>query len=191
MVSEGGSNAVTFGRIIEQEALKLNALCDEFLDFAKPLALNFEQIEGSEVVHRIVDSHRSQFDRAGVKLHVEVLGGAATMLADEPRIEQVLRNLLLNALQACGRGDRVRIQVGPERFVIDDSGCGMESSQIEKLFTPFFTTKAKGTGLGLSTVRKIVEAHGGRLNVESNPGKGSRFEVLLPTHEVARLRKSA
>lgn len=171
-------HAPEFGKIIEDEVVKLNELCTGFLDFARPLELHLQRADLSETVGRAVALHRPQFEAAGVPLSVHCPPGAICDF-DPIRIEQVVRNLLLNALDACADGGEVQIRVEPGLIVVRDTGRGMEQIQIEKLFTPFFTTKADGTGLGLSTVRKIVDAHRGRIRVDSEPGKGTSFTVAI------------
>ncbi|MFQ3586085.1 MAG: ATP-binding protein [Fimbriimonadaceae bacterium] len=179
VVQTDPSLGAEFGRIIEDESLKLNDLCSEFLDFARPTELNLRHVNLTELVENLVALHRREFEQAGVTLRFEVSPGAHDILADPPKLERVLRNLLLNALQACERGGEVVIRAGFDEFEVADNGVGMNAAAIEKLFTPFFTTKTKGTGLGLATVRKIVDAHGGTISVESAVGKGTTFRVKL------------
>jgi len=190
MVSISPEDAQTFGRVIEQESIKLNALCDEFLDFAKPISIKRKAVNLGELAKRLAAAHFRQFHACKVQLELEIESGEPTIDLDELRIEQVIRNLLLNALQASGPEDVVRVEVRKWGIAVEDHGCGMSPEIVDRLFTPFFTTKAQGTGLGLSTCRKIVEAHGGLLRVTSNPGKGTRFEVVLQS-EGDELRLSA
>lgn len=163
------------GKIIEEEAVKLNRLCDEFLEFARPLRLELGSVNLREVAHAIADSCRGQFEDAGVSLSVHATD--AVVEADRRRVEQVCRNLVLNALQACRPGGEVQIRVENGHLAVVDDGAGIDENAMDKLFTPFFTTKSQGTGLGLSTVRKIVDAHGGRIAVRSSPGRGTTFEL--------------
>jgi signal transduction histidine kinase len=190
MVVISPEDAPTFGRVIEQEAMKLNSLCDEFLEFAKPISIKRKPVDLVEFGKRLVAAHFRQFSDADVQLELENTGEHPTLDVDELRVEQVMRNLLLNALQASGSGDVVRLEIHPWGFAVEDDGCGIPAEVLNQLFTPFFTTKAQGTGLGLSTVRKIVEAHGGVLKVDSKPGKGTRFDVVLEPDTV-ELRLSA
>jgi signal transduction histidine kinase len=104
------------------------------------------------------------------------------------RIENVIENLVINALEAMGaRGGRLNIEAGVESpgrifFSVADTGTGMTEEFVKtRLFRPFMTTKSKGIGLGLFTCREIVETHGGRLEVESRSGAGTRFRVVLPS----------
>lgn len=165
------------GRIIEEEAVKLNLLCDEFLEFARPLRLEVATFDLAEAVRGVAESCRPQFEAAGVALNLRAEGEPAIFDGDRLRIEQVCRNLLLNALQACRPGGTVEVRVGNRHLVVADDGVGIDGEAKAKLFTPFFTTKARGTGLGLSIVRKIVDAHGGTIDVRSEPGHGTAFEL--------------
>ena len=99
------------------------------------------------------------------------------MAVDPKRVEQIVHNLLQNALQACDKGGRVELVITDGQLVVSDNGSGMDDETRSRLFAPFFTTKAQGTGLGLCNVRRIVDAHGGSVEVWSEPGKGTRFEV--------------
>ena len=108
------------------------------------------------------------------------------MVGDPAQLNQVLVNLVVNALQAMPEGGTltVRTSVGEEyvSLVVEDAGCGMSEEILEKIFLPFFTTKDvnEGTGLGLAVVHGIVSSHGGTIKVESEIGLGTRFEIQFP-----------
>jgi signal transduction histidine kinase len=177
--------APEFGPVIEDECTKLSDLCDSFLDFAKPLQLTPVELKLGELARSIVDRHRAEFLAAGVIVDLEVDPAEGVVLADRARLEQAVRNLILNALQACERGDRVAVRVRGGTITVSDTGAGMAPETVERLFTPFFTTKAKGSGLGLVNVRKIVDAHGGAIRVRSTPTEGSTFELNLDSRRAA------
>lgn len=166
--------------IIDGEVLKLNGLCEEFLEFARPLAIRPAPMRLSDVLRGVAARLQRDFNEREIRLDVEIDESTPIIHADALRLEQVARNLLLNALQACAKGGRVALRASGRHFEVIDDGCGMSEEQRAKLFTPFFTTKANGTGLGLSTMRKIIDAHRGTIRVESECGKGSRFSVELP-----------
>jgi two-component system C4-dicarboxylate transport sensor histidine kinase DctB len=105
------------------------------------------------------------------------------MNLDRRRIEQVVHNLLRNARQASKPGASVTVRVEGRRLSVQDEGPGISPAQMDRLFSPFFTTKPDGTGLGLSNVRRIVEAHGGRVSAVSEQGKGSVFTVEFDRSE--------
>ena len=106
------------------------------------------------------------------------------------QIKQVILNLLDNAVDACSDGGRIKITTQKDgekaATVITDDGIGIDSAQIDQIFQPFYTTKpaVKGTGLGLSISYGIVKSHNGEIRVESQPGKGSSFTIILPINEV-------
>jgi len=105
--------------------------------------------------------------------------------ADPDQFPKVLTNLLLNAREAVGEGGRIEVRTAPQDgyavVSVADNGCGMSAEFVShRLFRPFQTTKKKGLGIGLFQSRMIAEAHGGRIEVESEPGRGTTFRVLLP-----------
>jgi len=119
-----------------------------------------------------------------VTLAVELAGGPLPVRGDETQLQQVLLNLCLNARDAMPHGGRLRVATAGGAsavLVVEDEGLGMSDEVRQNLFRPFFTTKEEGHGLGLSVVQMIVESHGGRIAVASEPGRGSRFEVTLPS----------
>lgn len=177
MVQLSGGEVEEVGKIIEEEALKLNELCDQFLEFARPLQLHPKPVDVSDMVRKIAERHRQDFDRAKVVLNLEIDEETPKIEADPLRLEQVCRNLLLNALQACDAGEEVTVRVGEDELEVRDTGSGIEPDHKEKLFTPFFTTKPSGTGLGLPNVRKIIDAHGWSVEVDSEPGEGTVFHI--------------
>ncbi len=118
--------------------------------------------------------------------------GELVVPMDETQLQQVLMNLCLNARDAMPDGGRLRVWAETVadpgdatapwvRLSVADDGCGMSGRSQARIFDPFFSTKERGTGLGLAVVRQIVEGGGGRVEVHSEPGHGSRFEVWLPT----------
>ncbi len=185
MVQEVSDEACEYGKIIEEEALKLNSLCDQFLEFARPVALNIRDFNPSQVVEHVCEQHRPDFERAGVALDLRIHSAPPMIKGDPLRLEQVVRNLILNGLQACRPGGAVTIEVDGPRVSISDTGTGIEPQMMDRLFTPFFTTKPNGTGLGLSTVRKIVDAHGWGVHVQSAIGGGTTFELDFGLQEAA------
>ncbi len=175
--------AQEFAAIIERETLKLNAICDDFLDFARPLRLEVSGIRLSQTIESVVESLLPEFESRGVEVTVRTAPNEPIIEGDALRLEQVVHNLLRNALEATSSGGTVKVEIGAGVFRVSDDGSGMDSETIEMIFAPFFTTKAKGTGLGLSSVRKILDAHGATVGIRSQPGKGSTFTVTFPRRE--------
>ena len=168
-------------KMIDDEAIKLNDLCNQFLEFAKPAEPVFSVGDLNIIAQRLAAVHSHEFEEAGVELTLE--GPQHTLVSmDKNQVEQIMRNLLINALQATSRGGTVNIRTFENGFEVSDNGDGMTDEIQELLFMPFFTTRPKGTGLGLSNCRKIIEAHGGKIDVQSVPGRGSRFWVQFADH---------
>jgi signal transduction histidine kinase len=185
MVQAAPGEVGEFGGIIEREALKLNALCDEFLEFAKPLSLHVEKLDLLDILQRVCNEYKYASEKASVRISLMMDSCSPKIKGDLVRVEQICRNLLLNAIQASRPGGVVTVKLVEGKLMVEDEGQGIESEIVQKLFTPFFTTKANGTGLGLSNVRKIVDAHGWQIQVTSQPGTGTRFEVHFQEQKAA------
>lgn len=177
MVREDPSTAEDFLGVIEEEVLKLNALCEEFLAFSRPMELVIEESDLGALVRNVCERQRPEFSLASVTLAIESAWEIPTVNLDRRRIEQVFHNLIRNAREACKPGGTVHVEIGVDKVVVTDTGSGMSAAQLEKLFSPFFTTKPDGTGLGLCNVRRIADAHGAKITAESQPGSGSKFTV--------------
>ncbi|MEQ1932428.1 MAG: ATP-binding protein, partial [Fimbriimonadaceae bacterium] len=154
------------------------SLCDQFLEFARPLVVATQPLDPAAIIRRVIALHQAEFEAKGVNIQEEFSKDVPTIEADPLQLEQVCRNLMINALQACESGATVTLALDGSGLKVTDSGSGIEPTMMDKLFTPFFTTKAAGTGLGLSNIRKIADAHGWSISVESAPGKGARFSVI-------------
>jgi signal transduction histidine kinase len=129
--------------------------------------------------------------RHQIQVTAEVPDDLPLVHADPDQISQVLLNLFINALHAMPEGGTLKVTVKPQAnvvaLVIADTGHGISREHLGKIFTPFFTTKevGKGTGLGLTVVHGIIEEHGGSIAVDSEPGKGTTFTILLPIERAA------
>lgn len=190
--SEPGGEEARVAEIMTREVGRLDKVVGDLLDFAKPDALHRAPVRLDALVERVRRLLDSDLHSRNVMFDVQVEGDIPEISADGDRLTQVLLNLCLNGMQAMegreeGRGDEqaalvVRVREDGEHAVleVEDHGCGMDAETLKHVFSPYFTSKAHGNGLGLSIVHKLVEAHGGRLEVLSTPGKGSVFRVLLP-----------
>jgi two-component system sensor histidine kinase HydH len=173
-----------FAGIINEECDRLSKVTSDFLSFARPSALSFQPTSIAGVLERTLQLVGPHLSEQGVQLE-QHLDHLPEIPADRDELVQVFLNLLMNAMQAIeGRG---RVAVAARRHgadgvevTISDTGCGIPADSIEQVFKPFYTTKTKGTGLGLAIVRKIVEAHGGAVEISSRPGSGSTCRVILP-----------
>jgi two-component system sensor histidine kinase HydH len=172
---------------ISSEVDRTNALVTRFLDFARPLELHLEKTEITEVIDEAVAQVEKHTPPLDVSIYKNYSPDIPPFLLDRQLIERVLYNLLLNAAQASPPQGSVTIktrQLGDAVEVsVIDRGAGIAAKDRESIFNPFFTTKSSGVGLGLAIVSKIVDEHGGEITVESEPGDGSVFHVLLPIRE--------
>ncbi len=170
--------------IIVEEVNVLNKITTEFLDFARPLKLNLKEIDINDVIFRTLQFMQLEIAKQKVELDEQLAYDTPKIQADDKQLEQVLRNIILNALQAMPKGGRLGIISEPlangVRVRLTDTGVGMSPDTVSQIFVPFFTTRTKGTGLGLSIVHKIIENHGGKVSVESALGQGTTFEIYLP-----------
>lgn len=176
---------------------RISAILGSLMDFARPAAPRMETVTPREVMDRVLGFLEGSLVNQGVKVVREYDPQAPEIKADVRQLEQVLLNLVLNAQHAMEEGGgtltaAIVFQPASDTvsFSVADTGVGIPRENLEKVFDPFFTTKpeGKGTGLGLSTAYGIVQAHKGRIVLESEPGKGTTFTVVLPRDLTAQAR---
>lgn len=162
---------------------RLDGTVKDLLVYARPKPPRFQRCNLTRLIERVLTVLSSEPALEDVQVDF-VDSQKLDLFADEGQLEQLLLNLLLNAGQAAPPGSKVRLLAtsSPEglRLVVEDSGCGMDEDTMRQAFEPFYTTKTRGTGLGLPICRKIVEAHGGTISIQSNPGEGTTVTVRLP-----------
>jgi two-component system sensor histidine kinase HydH len=170
--------------VMVQETARLESMIKQMLDFGRPLEIQPTKISLNELVMKTVEVAEPVARKSGVELKADLEPSLPPLLLDGPRIEQVILNLITNAVQASPAGERVLVRThlenGEVLLKVADRGCGIAEEHRESVFHPFFSTKKTGTGLGLGIVKKIVEAHGGDVSFQSNPEKGVTFSVRLP-----------
>jgi signal transduction histidine kinase len=169
---------------ISSEVDRTNSLITRFLEFARPMRLRLSPADLGAVIDRaIAQVERVQGD-CNVAVYKNYSPDIRPVLMDGELIERVVYNLVLNAIQASPAEGAVTVKTRPVdgevELSIIDRGPGIDPKQVENIFNPFFTTKPDGVGLGLAIVSKIVDEHGGKILVESQPGEGSVFRVYLP-----------
>lgn len=169
---------------IASEADRMNSLITRFLEFARPLKPRLQNTELAEVIDRAVTHLERDSAANHVTVHKNYSPDVRPFPLDAELMERVVFNLLLNAAQASPPDGYITVKTRPtddgvEMSVID-RGSGIDPKDVESIFNPFFTTKPDGVGLGLAIVSKIIDQHGGKMTVESVPGKGSDFRVYLP-----------
>jgi signal transduction histidine kinase len=182
---------------IIKEAKMANAIVVEVLEFVRPIQLQVEHVALDEAIKDSIAMAESKMPRGAVTVHTDIDAAVPALHGDPHQLRQLFANLLANAFEALEGEGRVDIratlvpgeegQAGameplPPQVVVEvrDNGPGIGSDDLERIFSPFFTTKPQGTGLGLSIVRKVVHAHDGRIDAVSAPGRGVTFRVALP-----------
>lgn len=183
-----GSSEQEAARILIQEVDRLNRTVTELLELSRPSHLDRQDVGLKDLIQRSLQLIEQDAEHKGIGIHFAPEDGDAMICADPDRLNQALLNLYVNALQAMDRGGRLMVRLGPHTMgedviQVSDTGPGIPAEQREKIFDPYFSTKKTGTGLGLAIVHKIIEAHGGRIHVQSQPGSGSTFTIALPKDE--------
>ena len=173
---------------VRSEVLHINKIVSELLEIARPKTPEFRISDLNATAEHAVLFARDQASARGVSVELVKDPNEQLLEHDAGQIHQVLLNLLLNGVQACDRGGKVSLEVGHTdgavKLTVVDTGKGIPPDALPNIFRPFFTTKGNGTGLGLSLAKRMVENHGGRLEVDSWIGKGSRFTVTLPKQRI-------
>lgn len=173
-----------FLNLIQGEVQRLNAIVEQFLGLARPLSLKREKIAVDQFLNELTTLAVGEANSAKVKIDLKIAPGLPPVDADPSYLKQLLLNLILNGVQAMPQGGTLTVEADGDkdflRLTVADQGMGIERQTLAKIFEPYFTTKPIGSGLGLSIARRIVEAHGGKITVESEPNRGSRFQVFLP-----------
>jgi len=172
--------------IIARESLRCRKIVASLLDFAHQSHLRKEPLDVNPIVAESVALARKQADFKDIPITPSLADRLPAALADRNQLQQAFINLLVNAIEATPPGGAIEVATRCDpgrkeiRVVISDSGCGMPKDVQEKIFDPFFTTKESGTGLGLAITHGIIEQHGGRIDVDSTPGQGTTFMIILP-----------
>jgi two-component system NtrC family sensor kinase len=177
-------------RIIMREIDRINENITRFLNFARPDEPQFQSINLSLLVKETVNLLAAKLKSGDIRLDLSLSDEPPSLKGDPKQLTQVFLNLLLNAVEAMPGGGtltiRSAVETQPEsgqrflKVVIKDTGHGISEKDRPHLFDPFFTKKAGGTGIGLSIVYAIIQKHNGRIDVESELGKGSSFILQLP-----------
>jgi signal transduction histidine kinase len=174
--------------ILEKEIDRMAALLERFLAFARPGQMTFAEVRLAQVVERAAALVKPQAEVRRVVLQVDSLAPALAVRGDADKLTQVLLNVLLNAVQFSPEGGRVELRCQERalphgRFAVVsvlDEGPGIPAADRERIFDPFFSTRAQGTGLGLAIASRLMDEHGGYIEVGAPPGKGAEFLLRFP-----------
>jgi two-component system NtrC family sensor kinase len=184
-----------FLQIVDDEAKRCSQIVKDLMEFGRPMSTSFALISLPDLIEKGLSLVENRLYRQNIISEKKFENDLPRIYADPQQLGQVLVNLYLNAIDAMPNGGRLMVGVqvaqhdgtGAEVVItVADTGHGIAETDLQKIFQPFFTAKkGKGMGLGLSICQRIVKNHGGRIEVESQPGKGSNFKIYLPSEQSA------
>jgi len=171
--------------IIESEIRRLDEVVQGFLKFTRPEDLRLQPVRVAGLFEEILPIIETEAGKHNVKVTTDVPASTPNVNGDSSMLRQVFLNLAINACQAMPQGGSLRLVSGPAsrqrvEIRIEDTGVGIAPEHLSRIFDLYFTTKERGTGIGLSMVYRIVQMHDGEIEVQSTPGRGTTFRVLLP-----------
>jgi PAS domain S-box-containing protein len=184
---------------IFNEAMNMESMLQRFLAFAKPSQLKIEKVDLSKIVKECLSSVQISLSEKKISFSLHSEPDVTSILGDLVLLKQSFQNLFQNSIEAMPQGGRLSVSIRQDnlasgekivRLRFSDTGCGIPKEIQDKIFNPFFTGKEKGTGLGLSLVRKIIDLHNGKIELESQPGTGTTFVIHLPLNLESSLVKS-
>ncbi len=185
------SQNVEYAKVALEELDRVERSISHLLKFAREEEIRQSPLKMSEVVDSALETFRDRFERSGVELQREI-DAAGAMRGDPEKLRRVVINLVGNAFDALEDSDtpdpRLRLMAGENLagtevwLRVRDNGPGIDPARQQKIFSPFYTTKSSGTGLGLALSKKVVDAHGGRIEAHSSPGEGTEFVITFPKH---------
>jgi PAS domain S-box-containing protein len=174
---------------VPRELERINRLVDNLLQLTRKPRLTLSSLEINEILAQTTELYQGEMDRRNVMLQMTFGPEMPRIQGDAELLHRVFSNIILNAIQAMPGGGEFTVSTSPPsaegrdgclQAIFQDTGVGMDPETVGRLFDPFFTTKEKGTGLGMANSKRIVEEHGGAIEVQSTPGKGTRVVVSLP-----------
>jgi two-component system, NtrC family, sensor histidine kinase HydH len=189
-IQEGKGNIDTAVQVIMDSARSMERIANDVLDFTRPIQLELKEEDARAIIMRVYDFCTTKADEKGVSLSLDLPAEPMPIVMDGVQTQRALINLVNNAIEASDAGQNVVLVAARGKKTpiirIRDHGSGMDKEVIEKLFTPFFTTKKGGNGLGMSMAKKIIEAHKGTIRIESQRGTGTEVIIQFPYKDVVR-----
>jgi two-component system, NtrC family, nitrogen regulation sensor histidine kinase GlnL len=186
-----------FGSVVPRELERINGIVERLLELARPARMSFAQVRLPELLDRAVELYADQLDERGIAVVREYARDVPSIHADRDALYRVFVNLIANALDAMRGGGRLIVRSGwtasrdplpltrrrsasRVKIEVEDTGDGIEASETNRIFNPFYTTRDHGTGLGLALAHKVVQDHSGVISFRSTPGRGTTFTIVLP-----------
>ncbi|HLG31050.1 MAG TPA: ATP-binding protein [Candidatus Brocadiales bacterium] len=190
--TEKGRRILKKIEVLQKESSRLEEILNDFLRFTKEQELELEEHDINTVMDEVLDFITPEAQLQSIKIHKLYDPALPKCRVDDKLIKQAILNIFINAQEAMPEGGNLTIKTFPNKTCppsvgrkavqidIADTGVGIPSDKINKIFQPYFSTKKTGTGLGLPTAKRIIERHKGTLTVHSKEGKGTKFSILLP-----------
>ena len=174
--------------VIRDEIRRLNGIIEEFLTFSKSRRLEFHDYPVTDVLQKIVNLIREEATAKNIDIRTHWSTDGAVIPMDMDKLQQALLNIIKNAMESIEDKGVIDITVARKTkdkisIKVSDTGCGMTSNEVERIFSPEYTTKEKGLGLGLPLAHEIVRGHSGEILVFSEQGSGTTFEIILPAEK--------
>ena len=170
--------------MIMGEIERVNRILEDILSVARPFQLKLSSQVIPDIVEDVLRRYQARIQAKAIRVNCRYAASLPPVRADRERLEQALTNLVLNAVEAMPKEGTLTIGLDADdpwlTITIADTGPGIPLEARRRIFEPFFTTKARGTGLGLAVARRVIEEHGGTIEVASEPGRGTTFAVRLP-----------
>ena len=180
--------------VVNEEIANLNKIVVDFLFAVRPVSANLELLHPNAIVEKLIDFLKPEYEKENVKLNVALCPEDTQLLLDEKLFREVIVNLSQNAIHAVNEKNNseqdkiieITSVIRDDKYVlsITDNGCGIPEDKLNKIFEPYYTTKATGTGLGLTTVYKIVKEFSGDISVKSIAGEGTSFIISIPVPQL-------
>jgi signal transduction histidine kinase len=170
---------------------EIESIIADLLDYARETRLDRQEYPLGRILGPVIDSCTAEGEQRLVRVVVQRLDPELVASVDGPRLRQVFANVMKNALEATERRPDGRVEVALYRrgraavVEVRDNGVGMAAEHRDKIFLPFFTTKPTGTGLGMAIVKKIMDLHGGEIEIDSVPGQGTTVRLIIPSTAVS------
>jgi signal transduction histidine kinase len=183
-LARGEADVTPQMEVISREILRLDRVVKTFLDFTRPVELNYRVVPLRDVVREIEDLTRPQAEAANIRMVVEPDPDGVDVRVDRDMFKQAFLNVVVNAIQSMKEGGELRIACSSTQDTaeirIEDTGAGIPPELRDKIFRLYFTTKQGGSGIGLAMTFRIVQLHDGTIDFSSEPGKGTTFVIRLP-----------
>jgi signal transduction histidine kinase len=173
--------------IIVEEAVRLDNIITDFLDFAKPRQPNLTSCRIEDILDKNLSFLAPQLEEKGCVVEKETASFLPEVMADSNMLYQVFLNILINGMQSMPGGGKIFVGItcinDTVNIVFEDEGTGIPEELLKKIWDPFFSTKDKGTGLGLGIVKNIIEAHNGAIQISNRQTRGARVFVTIPAQQ--------